>query len=82
MDWNIMTHGYIIIHGSDTTAVSEVDNSSKTEAGEAGYMINPRVDGPLDFPPPAGGCLNTPHLSRLLRIVEQNKKRRSKAREK
>ena len=29
-----------------------------------------------------GGCLNTPCLSRLLRIVEQNGKRRSKAREK
>ena len=29
-----------------------------------------------------GGCLNTPRLSRLLRIVEQNEKRRSKAREK
>ena len=29
-----------------------------------------------------GGCLNTPRLSRLLRIVEQNGKRRSKAREK
>ena len=40
-------------------------------------------DGPLDFPPPAGeGCLNTPRLSRLLRIVEQNGRRRSKAREK
>ena len=29
-----------------------------------------------------GGCLNTPRLSRLLRIVEQNGKQRSKAREK
>ena len=29
-----------------------------------------------------GGCLNTPRLSQLLRIVEQNRKRRSKAREK
>ena len=29
-----------------------------------------------------GGCLNTPRLSRLLRIVDQNGKRRSKAREK
>ena len=29
-----------------------------------------------------GGCLNTPRLSRLLRIVEQNVKRRSKPREK
>ena len=29
-----------------------------------------------------GGCLNTPRLSRLLRIVEQNGKGRSKAREK
>ena len=29
-----------------------------------------------------GGCLNTPRLSRLLRIVEQNGKRHSKAREK
>ena len=29
-----------------------------------------------------GGCLNTPRLSRLLRIVEQNRKQRSKAREK
>ena len=45
-------------------------------------LINPRPDGPLDFPPPAGGCLNTPRLSRLLCIVEQNGKRRSKAREK
>ena len=47
--------------------------------------VNPRPDGPLDFPRPAGGggCLNTPpRLSRLLRIVEQNWKRRSKAREK
>ena len=45
------------------------------------HDLNPRPDGPLDFPPPAGGCLNTPRLSRLLRIVEQNGKRRSKARE-
>ena len=46
--------------------------------------VNPRPAGPLDFPRPAGGggCLNTPRLSRLLRIVEQNGKRRSKAREK
>ena len=29
-----------------------------------------------------GQCLNTPRLSRLQRIVEQNGKRRSKAREK
>ena len=42
--------------------------------------FNPRPAGPLDFPPPAGGCLNTPRLSRLLRNVEQNGKRRSKAR--
>ena len=47
--------------------------------------VNPRPAGPLDFPRPAGGggCLNTPpRLSRLLSIVEQNGKRRSKAREK
>ena len=25
-----------------------------------GTSINPRPDGPLDFPPPAGGCLSTP----------------------
>ena len=45
-------------------------------------QVNPRPDGPLDFPRPAGGCLNTPRLSRLLRVVEQNGKRCSKAREK
>ena len=48
-------------------------------------MFNPRPAGPMDFPPPdggGGGCLNTPRLSRLLRIVEQNGKRRSKPREK
>ena len=49
--------------------------------------FNPRPAGPLDFPPPAGGgggggVWTPPRLSRLLRIVEQNKKRRSKAREK
>ena len=44
--------------------------------------FNPRPAGPLDFLPPVGGCLNTPRLSRLLRIVEQYGKRRSKAREK
>ena len=47
--------------------------------------INPRPAGPLDFPPPAGGgggVWTPPRLSRLLRIVEQNGKRRSKAREK
>ena len=45
-------------------------------------QVNPRPAGPLDFPPPAGGCLNTPRLSRLLRILEQNRQRHSKAREK
>ena len=45
--------------------------------------VNPRPAGPLDFPRPAGGGVWTPpRLSRLLRIVEQNGKRRSKAREK
>ena len=45
--------------------------------------VNPRPAGPLDFPPPAGGFEHPPpRLSRLLRIVEQNGKRRSKAREK
>ena len=47
--------------------------------------LNPRPDGPLDFPPPAGGGggVWTPHrLSRLLRIVKQDGKWRSKAREK
>ena len=47
---------------------------------------NPRPAGPLDFPPPAGGGgvfeHPPPRLSRLLRIVEQNGKWRSKAREK
>ena len=48
------------------------------------FQINPRPDGPLDFPPPdgGGGVFEHPRLSRLLRIVEQNGKRRSKAREK
>ena len=47
-------------------------------------VINPRPAGPLDFPPPAGGggVWTPPHLSRLLCIVDQNGKRRSKAREK
>ena len=47
--------------------------------------VNPRPAGPLDFPRPAGGggvWTPPPRLSRLLRIVEQNGKRRSKAREK
>ena len=43
-------------------------------------QVHARPDGPLDFPPPDGGCLNTPCLSRLLRIVELNGKLRSKAR--
>ena len=47
------------------------------------HWLNPRPAGPLDFPRPAGGGVWTPpRLSRLLRIVEQNGKRRSKAREK
>ena len=49
------------------------------------YVINPRPDGPLDFPPPdggGGGRLNTPRLSRLLRTVVQNEKRHSKAQKK
>ena len=47
-------------------------------------VFNPRPAGPLDFPRPAGGGVfeHPPRLSRLLRIVEQNGKRRSKAREK
>ena len=56
---------------------------SRMEASLA--PLNPRPDGPLDFPPPAGGVFEhppPPRLSRLLRIVEQHGKRRSKAREK
>ena len=46
-----------------------------------GASINPRPDGSLDFPPPDGvGVFEHPHLHRLLRIVEQNGNRRSKAR--
>ena len=49
--------------------------------GSRRHLVNPRHAGPLDFPPPAG-VFEHPRLSRLLRIVEQNGKRRSKAREK
>ena len=56
----------------------------KCPAGPIGF--NPRPDGSLDFPPPDGVGVWTPPpppgLFRLLRIVEQNEKRRSKAREK
>ena len=48
--------------------------------------VNPRPAGPLDFPRPAGGgCLNTPPPPVYLgscASLEQNGKRRSKAREK
>ena len=51
------------------------------QGGNWNGPFNPRPAGPLDFQPPAGGgCLNTPRLTRLLRIVEQYGKRRSKAR--
>ena len=64
-------------------AIREKPQGVQTPPSRA--KVNPRPAGPLDFPRPAGGggCLNTPpRLSRLLRIVEQNGKRRSKAREK
>ena len=44
--------------------------------------INPRPAGPPDFPRPAGGCLNTPLLTRLLGHVATSGKRHSKARQK
>ena len=61
-------------------AVTRPPAGSKLAQTPAGARVNPRPDGPLDFPPPAGGggCFNTPRLSRLLRIVEQNGKRHSK----
>ena len=44
--------------------------------------INPRPDGPLDFPPPDGGLLRAPPLSRLLGHVATRGKRHSKERQK
>ena len=64
--------------------MSHPNRSVNTISKAAG--VNPRPDGPLDFPPPAGGggggVFEHPRLSRLQRIVEQNGKRHSKAREK
>ena len=43
--------------------------------------INPRPDGPLDFPPHhgGGGVLRTPLVTRLLDVVAKNRKARLKA---
>ena len=49
--------------------ISDAELRISTVFVDGSKMINPRPDGPLDFPPPdggGGGCL-TPRLSRLLR---------------
>ena len=44
--------------------------------------VNPRDDGPLDFPPPdEGGCWPPPLVTRPLDIVARNRKVPSKARQ-
>ena len=49
-----------------------------------GSQVNPRPDGPLDFPPPDGGVVENPPplLTRHLAVVARNRKMRSTARKK
>ena len=68
---------------SDTDISAQGRTTSFASFSKPVERLNPRPDGPLDFPPPdGGGVFEHPCLSRLLRIVEQNGKRRSKARKK
>ena len=42
-------------------------------------VINPRPGGPLDFPPPDGGGVENPPVTRLLDVVARNRNVCSKA---
>ena len=44
-------------------------------------LTYPRPDGPLDFPPPEGGVVEDPLVTRHLDVVVRNHKMRSKGRE-
>ena len=60
--------------------LSEMEGGVSTTPISA--KVNPRPAGPLDFPPPAGGVVETPPLSRLLGNVATRGKRHSKERQK